>query len=157
MAWIFLKMLGSVPAAARRLPEKLLHLVKIANARKPDYGTTAPEPPGGSVTMAWSWSWLRPWRRPAAVPEQVRVVMYTRRGCHLCADAWKILQDAQQRFRFVLEKVDVDSAADLAAQHGNWVPVVMVNGRVRFRGGVNAVLLGRLLRAEAARLERAER
>jgi glutaredoxin len=116
-----------------------------------------PEPPGGSVSMTWSWSWLRPWRRPAAVLEQVRVVMYTRPGCHLCADAWKILQDAQQRLRFALERVDVDDAAELVAQHGDWVPVVTVNGTVRFRGGVNTVLLARLLRAEAARLDRKQK
>jgi hypothetical protein len=34
---------------------------------------------------------------------------------------------------------------------GKLVPVVVVNGRLRFRGGVNRVLLERLLRAEADR------
>ena len=53
--------------------------------------------------MVFSLSW--PWRPPAVVLEHVRVVLYTRRGCHLCADAWKVLQSAQGRYRFALEAV----------------------------------------------------
>ena len=41
--------------------------------------------------------------------------------------------------------------AELRALHGDWVPVVTVDGKVRFRGGVNPRLLERLLRAEARR------
>ena len=37
---------------------------------------------------------------------------------------------------------------ELAAKYGNEVPVVAVNGKVRFRGVVNPALLERLLTAE---------
>jgi glutaredoxin len=77
--------------------------------------------------------------------------MYTRAGCHLCDDAWALLRKAQERDGFVLEAVDVDSDTALAAQFGECVPVVTVNEKVRFRGGVNATLLHRFLRAEAAK------
>ncbi len=93
------------------------------------------------------WSWLRSWWRGAPA-RAVRVVMYTRRGCPLCDEAWRQLQEARRRFDFVLEAVDVDDDAGLTAQYGSEVPVVTVDGRVRFRGCVNAVLLTRLLRAE---------
>jgi glutaredoxin len=79
----------------------------------------------------------------------LQVVLYTRRGCHLCESALSCLNDAGRQFRFPLSIVDVDSDPDLAAQFGELVPVVTVNGKVRFRGGVNPVLLYRLLRAEA--------
>jgi glutaredoxin len=74
--------------------------------------------------------------------------MYTRQGCHLCEAAWELLEDAQRRHGFSLEKVDIDTDPALVAEHGLHVPVVSVNGRVRFRGVVNAVLLRRLFDAE---------
>jgi glutaredoxin len=73
--------------------------------------------------------------------------MYTRRGCHLCEQAWEQLEQARGRNGFALEQVDVDTDPELAARYGLEVPVVTVNGRVRFRGLVNRVLLDRLLRA----------
>jgi glutaredoxin len=96
--------------------------------------------------MAWSWLW--PWRRTDAALTHLTVVMYTRQGCHLCDDAWQCLTDAQRRHDFALSKVDVDTDPELAAQYGLEVPVVTVNGQVRFRGGVNPVLLRRLLEGE---------
>jgi glutaredoxin len=77
--------------------------------------------------------------------------MYTRRGCHLCAAAWQLLEAAQQRHGFQLQAADIDGDPALTDRYGEQIPVVMVNGRVRFRGTVNQVLLERLLRAEATR------
>jgi hypothetical protein len=90
------------------------------------------------------WDWLLPWRRPSGPPHAV--VMYTRQGCHLCEDAWALLARLRRRYRFTLTAVDVDADPALAAEHGECVPVVAVDGRVRFRGVVNPVLLRRLLR-----------
>ncbi len=73
------------------------------------------------------------------------VVMYTREACHLCDDAWAVLEAERARSGFRLSRVDVDSDPALAAQYGLEVPVVMVDGVVRFRGRVNAVLLRRAL------------
>src|SRR5437899_847842 len=95
--------------------------------------------------------WLsRRRRRPCL--EKLAVVMYTRRGCHLCDDAWQQLQARQRRHGFALESVDVDADPELITLYGNEVPVVTVNGTVRFRGGINDVLLDRLLRAAAQSL-----
>ncbi len=76
---------------------------------------------------------------------ECNVVMYTRQGCHLCEQAWQQLEKARQRYHFALSQVDVDSDAHLVRQYGECVPVVVVNGRVRFRGVINPVLLKRLL------------
>ncbi len=78
------------------------------------------------------------------------VVLYTRRGCHLCDGAWQVLQQARRRHGFTLAAIDVDSSEELRARHGNSVPVVTVNGRLRFRGAVNPVLLQRILDAKPA-------
>src|SRR5262245_39675954 len=88
------------------------------------------------------WEWL--WGRSVPLRE---VVMYTRQGCHLCDDAWEVLESGRRRFRFTLQRVDVDADPALAARYGSEVPVVAVDGRVYFRGRVNTVLLDRLLRA----------
>jgi glutaredoxin len=98
------------------------------------------------------WAWLLPWRRePALRLEELDVLVYTRRGCHLCDVAWQRLQQRQRRHGFRLTAVDVDGDPRLVEQYGTCVPVVAVNGRVRFRGVVNPVLLDRLLRAESQR------
>jgi glutaredoxin len=95
--------------------------------------------------MLWTWlcSW---WRRTP--PDSLDVVLFTRQGCHLCEDAWELLQAEQRRVRFALSVVDVDSDPKLVEAYGTCVPVVMVNGRVRFRGRINKALWRRLLRAE---------
>src|SRR5271156_2667904 len=94
-------------------------------------------------------AWFRfPFRGKApAVAElpHVRFVLYTRRGCHLCEDAYQILLAEQRRYRFDLELIDVDTDRTLAELHGEHVPVVSVDGKTRFRGAVNRVLLERLL------------
>src|SRR5207245_3935809 len=99
------------------------------------------------LLMLWNWLLGRSQRRLA----DVVVVFYTRSGCHLCEDAWAFLEAEQRRRGFRLESVNVDDSPDLAAAYGTDVPVVVVGGRVRFRGRVNRVLWARLLRAEFER------
>ena len=75
----------------------------------------------------------------------------TRETCGCCEKALAILKRFQYEHSFTIETVDVDSDPALAAEHGGSVPVVMLNGKVRFRGVVNPVLLERLLKAEVSR------
>jgi glutaredoxin len=95
-------------------------------------------------------SWLRSWwrgRQPVSL-NHWQVVMFTRAGCHLCDIAWDQLCRARDRHGFVLTKVDVDTEPELKERHGLHVPVVQINGKVRFSGRINAVLLQRLIEAE---------
>jgi glutaredoxin len=71
----------------------------------------------------------------------MKVVLYTRRGCHLCEDAETLL--TQQGLR--PELVDIDGHPALRERFNDCVPVVEVDGKVRFRGRVDPVLLRRLL------------
>lgn len=88
------------------------------------------------------WAWLRSRRSGGR-----EVVLYTRQGCHLCEDAHAILERARAQHGFTLRIVDIDTDPELVRQYGEQIPVVTVDGAVRFRGHVNAVLLTRLLRA----------
>ena len=71
-----------------------------------------------------------------------RVVLYTRQGCHLCDKARQVLE----HHGFTPLCVDIDTQPDLRAQFGECVPVVEIDGQIRFRGSVEPVLLRRLLR-----------
>jgi glutaredoxin len=75
-----------------------------------------------------------------------RVVVYTRAGCHLCDEAWDYLAAERDRRGFELTAVDVDADPALRQEFGECVPVVAVDGKVRFRGRVNPVLFRRLVR-----------
>ncbi len=69
------------------------------------------------------------------------VVLYTRRGCHLCEEARELLLAHQ----ILPTVVDVDGDPHLRERFGTLVPVVEIDGRVRFRGRIEPVLLRRLL------------
>lgn len=86
------------------------------------------------------WLGLKPRQRP-----DLHVVMYTRASCCLCDEAWHLLERHQRRYGFTLAATDIDSSDELVRAHGEWVPVVAINGQVRFRGRVNEVLLRRIL------------
>jgi hypothetical protein len=77
--------------------------------------------------------------------------MYSRHGCHLCENAWIQLKEKQGQYQFQLELVDVDTELELVKLHGEHVPVVLVNEKIRFRGEVNPFLLQRLLDGEIER------
>jgi glutaredoxin len=70
------------------------------------------------------------------------VVLYTRVGCCLCDDAEALLVQHGLRPRLV----DIDAAPELREQFTNCVPVVQIDGKIRFRGRINEVLLKRLLK-----------
>jgi glutaredoxin len=100
-------------------------------------------PPDGGQIVG---SWLFPWKKKRYEKgSAIGVVLYTRSGCHLCEQAWEQLEAAQRRYGFQLTATDVDSDPELATRFGTQVPVVAINGKVRFHGQVNPVLLRRLL------------
>jgi len=78
--------------------------------------------------------------------DELPVVLYTRRGCHLCDDAKLVLEQFGLRPREV--DIDLQPDAELKARYDHWVPVVEINGKERFRGGVDPTLLKRILLSE---------
>ena len=81
--------------------------------------------------------------------EHLTFVVYTRAQCCCCHKALDLLRDYQSRWGFAIEEVDIDGDPELVAKYNTEVPVVVVGGKVRFRGVVNPALLERLLTAES--------
>jgi glutaredoxin len=69
------------------------------------------------------------------------VVLYTREGCHLCDEARAMLES----HGLEVTAVDIDADPELCSRYTDCVPVVVIDGKERFRGRVNEVLLRRLL------------
>jgi glutaredoxin len=71
-----------------------------------------------------------------------QVLLFTRSGCHLCEEAEARLL----KHGLLPTLIDIDSDPELRARYDTCVPVVVIDGKERFRGQVNEVLLARLLK-----------
>jgi glutaredoxin len=71
-----------------------------------------------------------------------QVLLFTRAGCHLCEDAQEVLL----RHGLKATPIDIDASSELRERYDTCVPVVVIDGKERFRGKVNEVLLQRLIR-----------
>jgi glutaredoxin len=72
----------------------------------------------------------------------LNVVLYTRNGCHLCDEAREMLSE----MGISPTLVNIDADANLRERFDTCVPVVEIDGRIRFRGKVEPKLLRRIIR-----------
>ena len=61
------------------------------------------------------------------------VVLYSRRGCHLCEIVKESLSKLARQAQFSWQEVDVDSDDTLRRQFTDEVPVVFINGKKAFK------------------------
>ena len=78
------------------------------------------------------------------------VTLYTRSLCCCCQTAREVLAEYQSEGGIEVEEVDAEDPG-LALFIGATVPVIAIDGKVRFRGEVNRVLLDRLIAARTDR------
>jgi len=71
-------------------------------------------------------------------------IIYTRNGCHLCQEAEKILK----KHGLSPQPVNIDLDSTLQQRYSQCVPVVLIDGKERFRGRVDERLLRRILRSK---------
>lgn len=74
----------------------------------------------------------------------MNLVIYTRNGCHLCEDAESLVRS----HGLTPQLIDIDANPELRERFNTCVPVVEIDGKIRFRGRVEPVLFRRLLQAE---------
>lgn len=73
----------------------------------------------------------------------MKIVLYTRAGCHLCDQVAQLLRERG----LPAESIDIDSDRELQEKYGAEIPVVEIDGKVRYRGQLNPVLLDRFIRS----------
>ncbi|HKT70218.1 MAG TPA: glutaredoxin family protein [Terriglobales bacterium] len=61
------------------------------------------------------------------------VVLYSRRGCHLCEIVKESLSKLARQAQFSWQEIDVDSEESLRRQFTDEVPVVFINGKKAFK------------------------
>ena len=104
----------------------------------------------GLTGLGWWILWVAPthslqsWRPSIAGCRFDTAVLYVGEGCHLCHDAAEVLRRYQQWIPPIHE-VDIHTDPELTARFGTCIPVVVFDGKVRFRGKINEDLLRRLI------------
>jgi glutaredoxin len=84
------------------------------------------------------------WTPSQKYPRFDNITIYTREECHLCEDA-EILLAKYYEFIPVPEIIDIDEDDELKEEFGDCVPVIEIDGKVRFRGKIDETLLKRLI------------
>jgi glutaredoxin len=67
------------------------------------------------------------------MPETRNVVVYSRKGCHLCEVVKESLSKLSRRGGFIWQEIDVDADNELRRQFNDEVPVVFIDGRKAFK------------------------
>lgn len=67
------------------------------------------------------------------MPEPRTVVVYSRKGCHLCEVVKESLSKLSRRGGFIWREIDVDADNELRHQFNDEVPVVFIDGRKAFK------------------------
>ena len=67
------------------------------------------------------------------MPDARTVVVYSRKGCHLCEVVKESLSKLSRRGGFTWQEVDVDLDFELRRQFNDEVPVVFIDGRKAFK------------------------
>lgn len=85
----------------------------------------------------------------AALPA---ITLYGRPGCHLCAEARRLVDQLAPRYGFAVQEVDIDTDARLLARYDIVIPVVALGDRELARAPLSAALLEARLQQAAAAL-----
>ncbi len=65
-----------------------------------------------------------------------RVVVYTKEGCHLCENVIVELQKLNSEGSLEISTQDIAKDAQLFKRYKNIIPVVEIDGKIRFGGAV---------------------
>src|SRR5215813_14703564 len=94
--------------------------------------------------MGWKWLWS--WFLPGRGSNPVRVIMYTRCGCHLCDEAWELLH-------FFFQAEDGIRDADVTGVQTRALPICRGGRRHRLGHRERADALGALAARRVGRLD----
>jgi hypothetical protein len=67
----------------------------------------------------------------------MRLLLYSKPGCHLCEDVRVALEELQPRYGFVLDEVDITRDDELFARYRYEIPVLLRDGYEIARGRIS--------------------
>ena len=76
----------------------------------------------------------------------MRVVLYSRPGCHLCDAARDVILAERGRTDFAFEEIDIEASDELLKEYGIRIPVVALDGEERFEIEVDPAAFAGLVR-----------
>jgi glutaredoxin len=76
----------------------------------------------------------------------LKVELYTKKGCHLCVVAREIILRVLHEIPFEFQEIDIESRNELYERFKEEIPVVFVNGERAFTYRVHEEKLRRILK-----------
>jgi glutaredoxin len=76
---------------------------------------------------------MLPGLESTSMPDSRNVVVYSRKGCHLCEVVKESLHKLSRRGGFTWQEIDVDTDVALRREYNDQVPVVFIDGRKAFK------------------------
>ncbi len=67
----------------------------------------------------------------------IKVVFYTKAGCHLCDDARTLLEDLAADIPYELTEIDIRSDLGLFEQYRYRIPVIIINDQAVVEGRID--------------------
>ena len=67
------------------------------------------------------------------MPRKVRVIIYSKPGCHLCEEAKAVMRGADCSDLFTIKEVNIELDVELLARYRWDIPVIMIDGTEAFR------------------------
>jgi glutaredoxin-like protein DUF836 len=72
------------------------------------------------------------------VQQKIKVILYSRPGCHLCEEMKEEIVRANCAELYSLEEVNIESDPELLARYGYDIPVLLIDGVEAFRHRLHA-------------------
>ena len=67
------------------------------------------------------------------MPDSRQVIVYSRKGCHLCEVVKESLDKLSRHGGFTWREIDVDADPELRREYNDQVPVVFIDGHKAFK------------------------
>ena len=75
--------------------------------------------------------------RASTDPGTIKVVFYTKAGCHLCDDARDLLEDLAADIAYELTEIDIRSDLGIFELYRYRIPVIIINDQTTVEGRID--------------------
>ena len=80
----------------------------------------------------------------------MKITIYTKKDCHLCDEAKKVLSGFVQEYSLSVKEIDIEGDRDAFEKYRYEIPVVLLNDRKIFKYRIDEKRFHRILRDAAS-------